>query len=493
MEICARPNRHLSSGKPMMARARHLKKAAIPFLALILAACTVGPDYTRPSITVPVAYKEMEGWKKAEPQDQLPRGSWWEIFNDPKLNELEEQVDISNQNIAAAEAQLRQALAVVKAARAGYFPTLSVGSSTSRSGKENTPPVSSFSIDGTISWELDLWGRVRRTVESSQASAEASAADLENVRLLAHAQLAQLYLQLRTLDTQKQVLDTTTAHYEKFLQLTKNRYGAGVASKADVLQAETQLRSAQSQSIETGIQRSQYEHAIAVLIGKSPSELSIPVSPLDIGPPSIPTEVPSELLERRPDIAAAERSAAAANAQIGVAVAAYYPSLSLSSSGGFQATDIAKWLTWPSAFWVLGPASLHEVIFDAGLRSAQTEQARAAFEARAASYRQAVLAGFQQVEDFLASLRILEHEAEVQALSLTAARQSLEITTNRYMAGLASALDVIVTQNITLGNELANINILGRRMIGSVQLIEALGGGWSAWDRAPADNEGRKH
>lgn len=456
-------------------------------LLSVMASCTVGPDYIRPKMDVPVVYKEIEGWKKALPQDHLSRGRWWEIFSDPKLSELEEQVDISNQNLAAAEAQYRQALAAVKAARSGYFPTLSGGSSVSRSGGRDSSPVSSLSLDGIISWEPDLWGKVRRTVESSKASAQASAADIEGVRLLAQAQLAQLYFELRTLDAQKQVLDATAGAYQRFLQLTKNRYASGVAARADVLQAETQLKTAQTQAIDVGVQRSQFEHAIAVLIGKAPSELTIPASPLDLTPPAIPVEVPSELLERRPDIASAERLAAAANAQIGVAVAAYYPTISLNASGGFQASDVAKWLTWPSHFWTLGPGILQQTIFEGGLRRAQTEQARAAYEAKAASYRQTVLSGFQQVEDNLAALRILEQEAEVQAEALKAARQSLAVTINRYMSGIASALDVIITQTIALNSEITAINILGRRMNASVLLVESLGGGWMVSDTPSAD------
>ncbi len=505
-----------------MVRPRFFKTAIIPMLAAVLTACTVGPDYVRPKVTVPVAYKEIEGWKQAEPRDHLPRGAWWEIFNDPKLNELEEQVNISNQNVAAAEAQYRQALATVKAAQAGYFPTLSLGSSASRSrGSENVggsagsggsggsgglagtggtggagsssgAPTSFFSLSSIISWEPDLWGKIRRTVESSQASAQASASDLENVRLLAHAQLAQMYFQLRALDSQKQVLDATAGAYQKFLQLTKNRYASGVAAKGDVLQAETQLKAAQALAIDVGVQRSQFEHAIAMLMGKAPSELTIAALPLDMLPPRIPGEVPSELLERRPDIASAERTAAAANAQIGVALAAYYPTISLGATGGFQASDVAKWLVWPSHFWTLGPATLQQTIFDGGLRSAQTEQARANYEAKAASYRQTVLTGFQQVEDNLAAFRILEQEAEVQAEALKAARQSLDVTINRYKSGIASALDVIVTQTIALNNELSAVNILGRRMSSCVLLVEALGGGWSASDSPPAGNEGGK-
>ena len=451
----------------------------------LLAACTVGPDYVKPSAEVPVAYKEMADWKKAQPQDNIIKGRWWEIFNDHQLNALEAQVNISNQNIAVAEAQFRQAQALVREARAGYFPTVTTGASATRAraesnfnGQSAVSIVSNFSLPADISWEPDVWGRIRRTVEAAQANAQASAADLEAARLSAQSALAQDYFQLCALDQEKHLLDTTVIKFQKSLDLTKNRYDNGVASKADVLLSETQLKTTEAQAIDIGVQRSQLEHAIALLIGKPASDFSIPVSPLAALPPDIPAGVPSELLERRPDVAAAERLMVAANAQIGVAEAAFYPNITLSASGGFQSTDISKWLRWPSRFWSVG-SSISETVFDAGLRSAMTAQARAAYDASVASYRQTVLTGFQEVEDNLAALRILEQEASVQDEAVKAAQQTVVVLTNQYKAGTVSYLDVIVTQAAELSDEKTAVNILGRRMSASVLLIEALGGGWN--------------
>jgi len=464
---------------------------------LILSACTVGPNYVKPEAKAPPAFKETGEWKVASPRDHLSRGAWWEIFNDPQLNTLEEQVNISNQNLVAAEAQYRQALALVKTARAGYYPVVNAGPSASwsqasanagsRSGSGSSTSsgqtaVADLVFSGNATWELDLWGKVRRSVEAGKASAQASAADLEGVRLAAQVQVAQNYFQLRALDAQKKLLDETAEGYKNFLRMTKNRYETGVAARSDVLQAETQYKTTQTQSIDTGVLRAQYEHAIALLTGRSPAELTIPYCPLDAVPPAVPASLPSELLERRPDIASAERQAAAANARIGVAEAAYYPTISLSASGGFEASSVAKWFAWPSNFWALGPGLLQQTILDGGLRRAQTEQARAAYDQAVAAYRQTVLTGFQQVEDNLAALRILEQEARAQEEAVKAALQSLDVTINRYKSGVASALDVIVTQTIALNNQLSAVSIMGRRMTASALLINALGGGWKTAD-----------
>jgi NodT family efflux transporter outer membrane factor (OMF) lipoprotein len=431
----------------------------------------------------------MEGWKVAQPRDHLIRGAWWEIYNDPQLNALEAQVNISNQNVAAAEAQFRQARSAVQAARAGYFPQVTAGVSLTRAQRSSTAVIGNPATSGTtlsdyllpvdFSWELDLWGRIRRTVEASQANAQASAADLEGVRLSTQAELAQDYFQLHVLDGQKQLLDGTVIAFQKSLELTKNRYAAGVASKGDVLLAETQLKTTQAEEIDVGVQRAQLEHAIASLIGKPASLFSIPVAPLTAVPPPIPVGVPSELLERRPDVASAERLMAAANAQIGVAVAAYFPTVTLSASGGFESTDLSKWLTWPSNFWSVGSA-ISEIVFEGGLRHAQTDQARAAYDANVAFYRQTVLTGFQQVEDNLAALRILEEEAQAQEGAVNAARQSLAVAINQYKAGTVNYLTVIVAQAAALNNEINALGILSRRMTASAVLIKALGGGWSA-------------
>ncbi len=476
-----------------------LRPLVVVTAALIsLTGCTVGPDYVRPSAETPRAYKETEGtsWKVAQPRDELKRGAWWEIFGDPALNGLEVQVRISNQNIAAAEAQYRQARALVQAARAAYFPTLTADGSYTRSRRpvisggssgisggttslRSGSTTSDYLLSGSASWEPDIWGKVRRSVEASEAGAQASAADLEALTLSTQAELATDYFQLRTLDAQKQMFDETVRAYQTFLDLTKNRYASGVASRADVLQAETQLKTAQAQAIDLGVQRAQLEHAIALLIGKPASVFSIPPSPLAGLPPAIPVGMPSELLERRPDIAAAERRVAAANALIGVAVAAYYPNITLSASGGFESSHLSRWLTWPNRLWSVGTNVL-ETVFDGGLRGALTDEARAAYDSNVASYRQTVLTGFQEVEDNLAALRILEEEASVQDDAVKAARQSVTVSANQYKAGTVSYLDVVTVQTIALNNERTAIDITGRRMAASVLLIKALGGGWES-------------
>jgi NodT family efflux transporter outer membrane factor (OMF) lipoprotein len=477
-------------------RRKRLSFVTIMGSLTVLIACTVGPDYIRPTAGAPDAFKELKGWKRAQPKDDFIRGAWWELFNDPQLNALEQKVNISNQNVLAAFAAFRQARALVQAARASYFPAATVSPSFTRSrisSNLNTGFVtpagvkSDYLLSGDVSWELDVWGRIRRTVEANRASAQASAAELENARLSAQAELAQDYFQLRALDAQKILLGAAIVGYAQSLQLTKNRYESGVASKGDVLQAETQLKTTQAQEIDVGVQRAQLEHAIALLIGTPASVFSIPITPLTEAPPTIPVGMPSEILERRPDIAGAERRAAAANAQIGVAEAAFYPTVTLSASGGFQASDLSKWLAWPSRFWSLGPV-ISEILFDGGLRRAQTDQARAAYDAEVASYRQTVLTGFQEVEDNLAALRILEEEAQVQDEAVRAAEQSVTIETNQYKAGIVSFLNVVTVQQIALANERTAASILGNRMSASVLLIKALGGGWNA-SALPTDRD----
>jgi NodT family efflux transporter outer membrane factor (OMF) lipoprotein len=482
---------------------------------ILFSGCAVGPDYVRPKTAAPDAYKENAGWKVAQPRDEIPRGAWWETFNDRQLNALEEQVIISNQNIAVAEAQFREAQALVRVARAAYFPTLTGGPSWSRfqrsanlggtargtttggaSGTSGTSGVgggfggpsggvtlSDYLMSFDATWEPDLWGKVRRSVESSRASAQASAADLEGIRLSAQATLAQDYFLLRALDIEKRLFDNTVAAYQKVYDLTKNRYASGVAARSDVLLAETQLKTAKAQAIDIGVQRAQLEHAIALILGKPASVFSIAVAPptMTLVVPAVPVGVPSELLERRPDIAAAERLMAAANAQIGVALAAYYPTITLSATGGFEASTPAKWLTWPSRFWSLG-AALAETLIDGGLRGAQTDQARAAYDANVASYRQTVLTGFQEVEDNLAALRILGEEVQIQDEAVKAAQESVTLSTNQYKAGTISTLDLLIVETIAFNDERTKIDILGRRMSASVLLIKALGGGWKSSD-----------
>jgi NodT family efflux transporter outer membrane factor (OMF) lipoprotein len=484
------------------------KLAAVAALSFLVAGCLVGPDYVRPPAETPETYKEMADWKVAQPQDDIARGAWWVIYNDPQLNALEEQVEISNQNITAAEANFRQALASIRAARAAYFPTVTGGPAYSRfrrsasttTGNTNTNFQGASGTSGqsgigssagrvlsdnllnfAATWELDIWGQVRRSVESSRAGAQASAATLEGVRLSAQSTLAQNYFQLRALDEQKRLFDRTVAAYRRILEMTKNRYERGVVSRADVLQAETQLKSTQAQALDLGVQRAQLEHAIAMLLGKPASSFSIPVAPLTLKVPPIPVGLPSELLERRPDIAAAERNMAAANAQIGVAIAAYYPNVTLNGTTGLEASRLAKWFFWPSRFWSLG-SSLTQTLIDGGLRGAQTDQARAAYDATVATYRQTVLTGFQEVEDNLAALRILEQEAQVQEEAVQASRQSVTVSTNQYQAGTVSHLDLLVVETAALTNERTAIDILGRRLSASVLLIKALGGGWKSAD-----------
>ncbi len=457
---------------------------------VLLAACTVGPNYVKPAADTPAKFKELDGWKSAQPRDQELRGKWWEAYNDPLLNSLEEQVSISNQNLVQATAQYRQARALVQSARAGYWPTASAGASVTRSQSPSgfvsanqslnaRGPSTSYSLSLDASWELDLWGRVRRTVESNEASAQASAADLDALRLSTQAELAQNYFQLRALDAQKQLFDGTIVAYRRSLTLTQNQYTAGIVAKVDVIQAQTQLKTTQAQALDIGVQRAQLEHAIALLLGKPASEYSLAPAPLATMPPVMPTGMPSALLERRPDIAAAERRMAAANAQIGVAEAAYYPSLTLSASGGYRSSSFADWLTVPSRFWSVGPA-LAQTLFDGGLRRAQTAQAIAAYDANVAGYRQTVLTGFREVEDNLVALRILEEEAAIQDEAVQNARQSVALTNNQYKAGIVSYLNVVTVQATALANERTAVDILNRRLAASVLLVKALGGGWDA-------------
>jgi NodT family efflux transporter outer membrane factor (OMF) lipoprotein len=458
----------------------------------MLAGCTVGPDYVRPPVETPSSFKESQEWKVAQPRDQGPRGNWWDVFGDSTLNDLVSKVDIDNQNIKVAEANVRQARALTAQARSAFFPTVTGGASATRasagggrSGSSGTstgtaggPRVSNaYSVDLDATWELDLWGRVRRNVESAEAGAQASQAELDAAKLSAQAQLVQDYLLLRVQDAQIQLLKDTAEAYERSLQLTRNQYAVGVAGRSDVALAETQLKSTQAQALEAGIQRAQLEHAVALLMGKPPSEVSIAPVPVERSFPDIPPGLPSELLERRPDIAAAERRVAAANAQIGVAQAAFYPTLTLSATGGFASSSFANLFSTPARFWSLG-AALAQTIFDAGLRQAQTEQAIAAYDATVATYRQTVLTGFQEVEDNLAALRILEQEAAVQEEAVKSARESLAITLNQYRAGTANYLAVIVVQAQALANERTAVGILGQRLSASVALIKALGGGW---------------
>ena len=445
---------------------------------LSLASCVMGPDYRRPQVVTPPEYKESKDWKIAEPRDGVPRGKWWEIFADAQLNALADRVTVSNQSLKQAEAQYRGAQALVRSARAGLFPTVSGTAGVTRSSAGSRPAATNYDLAANASWDADLWGRVRRGVEASEANAAASAADLESARLLIQSEVVLNYLQLRVLDTQKKLLDDSAAAFAKSLELTQNRYKAGLAGRVDVAQAETQLKSTQAQALDTGVQRAQLEHAIAVLLGASPAEFALATALIKAAIPAIPTGLPSELLERRPDIAAAERRMAAANAQIGVAKAAFYPSLSLSGSVGHQSASFADWLLAPSRFWSLGP-QLVQSIFDAGLRKAVSDQAIASYDGTVANYRQTVLNAFQDVEDNLVALRILEQEARVQDEAVAAARLAVELTLNQYKAGIVSYLNVVSVQTTLLANERSALALLNRRLTAAAQLVRALGGGWT--------------
>ena len=459
----------------------------------VLSGCAVGPDYRRPAAPVPQTFKEAGEWKVAEPQDERSRGAWWKIFGDRQLDELESQVNISNQNVLAAEAQFREARALVREARAAYFPTLSAQASATRSdagsGVQRVSTVNNNIATSGIgdsyiaqlngSWEADVWGRLRRSTEASVATAQASAADLSAARLSAQAELATDYFSLLVTDAQQRLLERTVDAYQETVRLTDNRYKAGVAMRSDVVQAQAQLKSAQAQLIDVQAQRAQYEHAIAVLIGKSPAEFTLAAADSVAPPPDIPLTLPSAVLEQRPDIAAAERRVAAANAQIGVARSAFFPQLTLSAAGGYRSSTTVDLFTLPNRFWSLGPA-LAATLFDGGARRAESARVRAAYDASVAQYRQAVLAGFQAVEDNLANLRVLANEAQVQEEAVQLARESVRLTTNQYKAGTITYLEVVTVQATLYSNERTALGLLGRRLDAAVGLVTALGGGWDA-------------
>ena len=474
-------------------------------LCLLLPSCRIGPEYSRPPAPAPPAYKELPPasspqaaeFAPAQPSDAVARGKWWEIYNDPELNSLEEQVSISNQNLIAAEAQFREAKLAVKIARSSLYPTITASPSIANSRASVTGIANgqafvrtTYDLPVDVSYQADIWGSIRRSVQASAEAAQVSDAQLENARLSYQAELAQDYFELRGADGEKKLLETSVKSYQDYLKLTQDRFSFGVASGSDVAQAQTQLNTARAQLIDYGVARAQYEHAIAVLTGKAPADLSISYSPIKITPPPVPVGVPSTLLERRPDVAAAERQMAAANEQIGIAQAAYYPTLSLSGSAGLESAAFLKWISWPSRFWSVGP-TLSETLFDAGKRRATVNQTLAAYDATVANYRQTVLVGFQQVEDNLAALRVLEKEAQAENDAVTAAQSALDISTYQYKAGTVNYLTVITEQAILLQDQVQALNILTRRMSSSVLLIEALGGGWDS-SKLPAVNDLKK-
>jgi NodT family efflux transporter outer membrane factor (OMF) lipoprotein len=479
----------LQTAEPGRFSRRPIPAVGFLLLMLLLSGCAVGPRYTKPVAPAPPTYKETPApWKTAQPSDQIARGKWWEIFQDTQLNALEEQINVSNQNLMASEAQFRQARALVRFNRAAYDPTVTAGASAAREHLSEHRPlvatttqtnVTDLVIPVDVSYEADVFGRVRHTVEAARSNAQASAADLESVRLSLHAELALDYFQMRTLDAEEQLLRSNVTSFERALELTQNRYKGGVASAVDVAQAQTQLENTRTQAIDVLIQRAQNEHAIATLIGQPASTFTVPQAAWNSPPPDIPPGLPSDLLERRPDVAAAERRVAAANAQVGVARAAYFPIFTLTGSGGFESTAITTLIQGPSGFLTAG-ASAAVTAFDGGRRRAVSEQARAAYDESVANYRQTVLTAFQEVEDSLAVLRILNDEAQAQQAAVAAAEHSLELSTNRYKGGVVSYLEVTTAQSTALADERAAVDILRRRMTASVSLIKALGGGWSS-------------
>jgi NodT family efflux transporter outer membrane factor (OMF) lipoprotein len=479
-----------------------MKKRIVPilslFAALLATGCMVGPKYVKPSAPTapaykedpPTSYKESDGWKSAQPEDQTMRGKWWEAFGDPQLNSLEDELTASNQDLKVAEARLRNSRAQIRFNRSYLAPTIGTSPSvTNERVSANSPYFPSFAENnGTgnytlpfdLSYEVDLWGRVRHTINASREEAQATAADLQTATLSLHAELAVDYFELRSADAQKQLLDDTVKAYSNALQLTQNRFEGGAAPKSDVAQAQTQLDAAKVQDTDITVARAEFEHAIAVLIGQPPAQFTLPPSAqVKMQLPAIPVGLPSELLERRPDIAADERRMAEANEQIGIARAAYFPTLTIGATGGFEGTTVTNWLNWPSRLWAVGP-QLSETLFDAGRRHATSEAAQANYDGTVATYRQTTLNAFQEVEDNLAALRILEKEADQQHQATASAEESLQLFTNRYEGGVDNYLQVITAQTIALADERNDIDIQRRRMDASVLLIKAVGGGWNS-------------
>ena len=471
--------------------------SAIAFAVFVLlSSCSpVGPNYTKPKLPAAPAYNEAPpqqftespGWKQAQPADANLRGDWWEMFGDPQLSELEAQVPLANQTLRAADANYRQARAAIAINRSNLYPTFSAGPAiTSNHVSANSPTGSitsrgatfgNFYLPVDFNYELDLWGRIRRGITSAREEFQASSADRENIKLSLQSELAVDYFDLHSIDAADELLANNVVAFQKALDLTRNRYEGGVASKAEVTQAQTQLDQTEAQKIDLEEARAQYEHAIAVLVGKNPEELKVAVAPLKMAPPVIPTGVPSQLLERRPDIATAERRLAAANEQIGIAKAAFYPQLTITANGGFQSGSIVNWFTWPSRLWSVGP-QLGQTFYDAGRRRAQLESATAAYDGYVADYQQSALTAFREVEDNLAALRVLERESAKQHEATLAAENSVQLAVNRYKGGLVTYLEVITNQEIALANERTEVDLVRRRMEASVLLIKALGGGW---------------
>jgi NodT family efflux transporter outer membrane factor (OMF) lipoprotein len=483
----------LSPANPSSRRAL----APIALAAVLLTGCAVGPDYVRPQMDVPAAYKETGPWKTATPQVIDASHPWWEAYGDSTLSALVVQANAANQNIRQAEAQYREAQAIAAAAHAGFFPTVGINAGATRAQSNSTGAVKLATTDTlglAASWEPDLWGAVRRSVEAGNASAQASADDLAGARLSIQTTLAQDYLQIRVIDLQRDLYASTTAAYAKALELTQHQYAAGTVLRSDVALAESQLKTAEAQAVDLEAQRSQLEHAVAVLTGQAPASFSLPplassaqttvaslssTDALHVQLPVTPAGLPSELLERRPDIAGAERRVQAANANIGVAKAAYFPQIVLSASGGFSAGNLASLFNTPSRVWSLG-AALAQTVFDGGLRQAHSDQAVATYDASVALYKQTVLGGFQQVEDNLAILRVLDRESALQAQAVQASQLAERLALSQYRAGTATYLSVVTAQQLSLTNQRTAAQVLGRQLAASVSLIAATGGGWTA-------------
>jgi len=480
----ARPGRSQSESRRRAGPAVWM--ALVAAVASLASGCLKVAPYQKPAAAAPQQFKEAPpaGWKEAQPSDGTLRGKWWEVFNDPSLNALEEQVPTANQNLQEAEANFRQAQAAVRIARTGLYPTISAAPSVTGAQQSsrlatggNSSPFAVLALPVSASYTYDLWGSIHRGIAQSANTAQALAAAMESARLLYQAELAQDYFELHGADADAALLQDAANSYKEYLTLTQVRYQGGVATDADVAQAETQLYTTQAQLTDLEVQRSQFEHAIAILVGKPPAEFSIPRAPTRFSFPAIPVSLPSALLERRPDIAEVERQAAAANQQIGVAQAAFYPTLSFSASAGVEAASLINWITWPSRFWTLGP-QLAQILFDAGRRTAQVAQAQAGYDATAAAYRQTVLTAFQQVEDNLAALRVLENEAKVLEQAVSSAQRAVTVSDAQYKGGTATYLQVITTQTIALQDERSALDVQTRRMVAMVGLIQALGGGW---------------
>ena len=472
----------------MLTAGRGSRLAGAGLCLVMLSACTLSPDYQRPELATPAQFKQAEGWTQANPSDAIARGAWWELYGDAQLNALVEELNRSNQTVAQAEAQYRQAQALVRSSRASLFPSLELSAGKTRSAQGTGSSSSSLSNNSSgirdtynaqlgVSWEVDLWGKLRETLNANQASAQASLADMAAIRLSQQSELVQNYLQLRVIDEQKRLLEATVAAYERSLKMNQNQYRAGVAGPDAVAQARTQLKSTQADLIDLAWQRAQYEIAIAVLMGKAPANFALAATQSIPTLPQIPVALPSQLLERRPDIAAAERSVMAANANIGVSRAAYFPDLSLSMSGGYSSSSFNNWIELPNRFWSVGP-QLALTLFDAGKRSAEVDRTVAVYDQTVAQYRQTVLDGFKEVENYLVQLKVYADEAVVRQEALEAARESLRLTENQYKAGLIGYLDVVNVQTTALSNERSALTLLQGRLLASVQLIAALGGGW---------------